>query len=199
MGDAPTAALVVLSGPSGDGKSTVVKALRAEHPEVWLSVSATTRFPRPGETHGVHYRFVSREEFAELVESGGLLEWAEFAGNLYGTPRQPVLDNLAAGRPVVLEIDLQGARQVRALMPGAKLVFLAPPSWDELVRRLTGRGTEDAAVVERRLAVAREELAAEPEFDVTLVNTSVPEVVGQLVALAVAPAADLAGRSEDAS
>jgi guanylate kinase len=199
MGDAPTAALVVLSGPSGVGKSTVVKALRAEHPEVWLSVSATTRFPRPGETHGVHYRFVSREEFAELVESGGLLEWAEFAGNLYGTPRQPVLDNLAAGRPVVLEIDLQGARQVRALMPGAKLVFLAPPSWDELVRRLTGRGTEDAAVVERRLAVAREELAAEPEFDVTLVNTSVPEVVGQLVALAVAPAADLAGRSEDAS
>jgi guanylate kinase len=199
MGDAPAAALVVLSGPSGVGKSTVVKALRAEHPEVWLSVSATTRFPRPGETHGVHYRFVSREEFAELVESGGLLEWAEFAGNLYGTPRQPVLDHLAAGRPVVLEIDLQGARQVRALMPGAKLVFLAPPSWDELVRRLTGRGTEDAAVVEKRLAVARDELAAEPEFDVTLVNTSVPDVVGQLVALAVAPAADLAGRSEDAS
>jgi len=198
MGAAPAAALVVLSGPSGVGKSTVVKALRAEHPEVWLSVSATTRFPRPGETHGVHYRFVSREEFAELVESGGLLEWAEFAGNLYGTPRQPVLDHLAAGRPVVLEIDLQGARQVRAVMPGAKLVFLAPPSWDELVRRLTGRGTEDAAVVEKRLAVARDELAAEPEFDVTLVNTSVPEVVGQLVALAVAPAADLAGRSEDA-
>jgi guanylate kinase len=142
---------------------------------------------------------VSRERFDELVAEGGLLEWAEFAGNRYGTPRAPVDEHLAAGRPVLLEIDLQGARQVRALMPGAKLVFLAPPSWDELVRRLTGRGTEDAAVVEKRLAVARDELAAEPEFDVTLVNTSVPDVVGQLVALAVAPAADLAGRSEDAS
>jgi guanylate kinase len=179
--------LVVLSGPSGVGKSTVVKALRAEHPEVWLSVSATTRFPRPGEVDGVHYRFVTRDQFAELVDGGGLLEWAEFAGNLYGTPRQPVLDHLAAGRPVILEIDLQGARQVRAAMPEAQLVFLAPPSWDELVRRLTRRGTERPDVVERRLAVAREELAAEPEFDVTMVNTSVPEVVSRLVALALAP------------
>jgi guanylate kinase len=187
MGDAPAAALVVLSGPSGVGKSTVVKALRAEHPEVWLSVSATTRFPRPGETHGVHYRFVSREEFAELVESGGLLEWAEFAGNLYGTPRQPVLDHLAAGRPVVLEIDLQGARQVRALMPGAKLVFLAPPSWDELVRRLTGRGTEDDTVVENRLAVARDELAAEPEFDVVIVNREIHAAAEELVTLMTGP------------
>ena len=189
----------MLSGPSGVGKSTVVKALRAEHPEVWLSVSATTRFPRPGEVDRVHYRFVSRERFQELVDEGGLLEWAEFAGNLYGTPRQPVLDHLADGRPVILEIDLQGARQVRQAMPGATLVFLAPPSWDELVSRLTGRGTEPADVVERRLAVARDELAAEPEFDVTLVNTSVPEVVAQLVALAVAPEADADRRSESAS
>ena len=147
----------------------------------------------------MHYRFVSRERFQELVDEGGLLEWAEFAGNLYGTPRQPVLDHLADGRPVILEIDLQGARQVRQAMPGATLVFLAPPSWDELVRRLTGRGTEPADVIERRLAVAREELAAEPEFDVTLVNTSVPEVVAQLVALAVAPGADADRRSESAS
>jgi guanylate kinase len=176
-----------------------VKALRTSHPEVWLSVSATTRFPRPGEVDGVHYRFVTRDEFRELVDGGGLLEWAEFAGNLYGTPRQPVLDHLAAGGSVILEIDLQGARQVRAAMPDSTLVFLAPPSWDELVRRLTGRGTEPAEVVERRLAVAREELAAEPEFDVTLVNTSVPDVVDQLVALAVAPAADAGHRSEDAS
>lgn len=154
---------------------------------MWLSVSATTRFPRPGEVDGVHYHFVTRERFQELVEAGGLLEWAEFAGNLYGTPRQPVLEHLEDGRPVVLEIDLQGARQVRAAMPEARLVFLAPPSWDELVRRLTGRGTEPPEVVERRLQVAKEELAAEPEFDVTLVNTSVRDVVDSLLALTQSP------------
>ena len=183
-----TTALLVLSGPSGVGKSTVVRALRDQHPEVWLSVSATTRFPRPGEVDGVHYRFLTRLAFEALVAEGGLLEWAEFAGNLYGTPRQPVLDQLAQGRPVLLEIELKGARQVRAAMPEARLVFLAPPSWDELVRRLTGRGTEVGDVVERRLAAAREELAAEGEFDVTLVNSDVPAVVAQLVALAIAPA-----------
>ena len=146
-------------------------------------MSATTRFPRPGESDGVHYRFVTREQFEELVAEGGLLEWAEFAGNLYGTPRQPVLDHLADGRPVLLEIDLQGARQVRAAMPDAHLVFLTPPSWDELVRRLSGRGTEPREVVNRRLDVAREELAAEGEFDETLVNTSVRDVVERLIAL----------------
>ncbi|MEO7980910.1 MAG: guanylate kinase [Sporichthyaceae bacterium] len=182
----PGPRLVVLSGPSGVGKSTVVKALRDQHPDVWLSVSATTRFPRPGEVDGVHYRFVSREQFQELVDGGGLLEWAEFAGNLYGTPRQPVLDHLADGRPVILEIEIQGARQVRERMQQALLVFLAPPTWDELVRRLTGRGTEPPDVVEKRLALARDELAAEPEFDVTLVNTDVEEVAARLVALAVA-------------
>ena len=130
-----------------------------------MSVSATTRFPRPGEVDGVHYRFVSREQFQELVDDGGLLEHAEFAGNRYGTPRQPVLDHLATGHPVILEIEIQGARQVRAQLPEALLVFLAPPTWDELVRRLTGRGTELPEVVEQRLALAREELAAlEREF-----------------------------------
>ena len=178
-----TAPLLVLSGPSGVGKSTVVRQLRAAHPEVWLSVSATTRFPRPGEVDGVHYRFVSQEQFDQLASSGGLLEWAEFAGNRYGTPREPVLERLAAGQPVLLEIDLQGARQVRASMPEAILVFLAPPSWDELVRRLTGRGTESAEVVEQRLTTAREELSAEDEFDHTLVNTSVEDVVARLLAL----------------
>jgi guanylate kinase len=178
-----TAPLLVLSGPSGVGKSTVVRELRARHPEVWLSVSATTRFPRPGEVDGVHYRFVSQEQFDELVTSGGLLEWAQFAGNRYGTPREPVLERLAAGHPVLLEIDLQGARQVRASMPEATLVFLAPPSWDELVRRLTGRGTESPDVVEQRLTTARDELAAEGEFDLTLVNTSVEDVVARLLTL----------------
>ncbi len=175
--------LTVLSGPSGVGKSTVVRELRRTHPEIWLSVSATTRFPRPGEVDGVHYRFVSGEEFDGLVADGALLEWAEFAGNRYGTPRGPVQERLAAGTPVLLEIDLQGARQVRERMREAQLVFLAPPSWDELVRRLTGRGTEPPEVIERRLEAARVELAAEREFDVTLVNTSVGEVCDRLVAL----------------
>ncbi|MEE1929042.1 guanylate kinase [Streptomyces sp. TRM 70351] len=175
--------LTVLSGPSGVGKSTVVAHLRKAHPEVWLSVSATTRRPRPGERHGVHYFFVDDEEFDKLVANGELLEWAEFAGNRYGTPRRAVLEKLEAGEPVLLEIDLQGARLVRASMPEAQLVFLAPPGWDELVRRLTGRGTEAPEVIERRLAAARTELAAESEFDTTLVNTSVEDVAAELLAL----------------
>jgi guanylate kinase len=175
--------LTVLSGPSGVGKSTVVAHLRKEHPEIWLSVSATTRKPRPGERHGVQYFFVGDDEFDKLVANGEFLEWAEFAGNRYGTPRGAVLERLEAGEPVLLEIDLQGARLVRQSMPDARLIFLAPPSWDELVRRLTGRGTEAGEVVERRLAAARVELAAESEFDHTLVNTSVEDVARELLAL----------------
>ncbi|NGO78636.1 guanylate kinase [Streptomyces sp. YC504] len=175
--------LTVLSGPSGVGKSTVVAHMRKEHPEVWLSVSATTRKPRPGERHGVQYFFVTDEEMDKLIANGELLEWAEFAGNRYGTPRAAVHERLEAGEPVLLEIDLQGARLVRESMPEAQLVFLAPPSWDELVRRLTGRGTEAPEVIERRLAAARIELAAESEFDTTLVNTSVEDVARELLAL----------------
>jgi guanylate kinase len=175
--------LTVLSGPSGVGKSTVVEWLRSNHPGIWLSVSATTRAPRPGEVDGVHYFFVDDAEFDRLVAADELLEWAEFAGNRYGTPRRAVFDRLAEGTPVLLEIDLQGAWQVRASVPDARLVFLTPPSWEELVRRLTARGTESSAVRERRLAVAREELSHEPEFDVTLVNTDVRSVCEDLVAL----------------
>jgi guanylate kinase len=182
--------LTVLSGPSGVGKSTVVQAIRRHCPYIWLSVSVTTRKPRPGEVQGREYLFVGEPEFEDMVASGQLLEWARFAGNYYGTPRGPVAQRLAAGLPGLLEVDVVGARQVRAAVPGALLVFLAPPSWEELVRRLTGRETEPAHVIEQRLEAARSELRAESEFDVTLVNTSVRDVCTQLVALMTASPAD---------
>lgn len=148
-----------------------------------MSVSVTTRPPRPGEADGREYHFVSDAEFDRLAARGELLEWAQFAGNRYGTPRAPVMRRLAEGVPALLEIDLAGARQVRRAIPAALLIFLAPPSWDELVRRLTRRGTEPAEVISRRLAAARAEMAAGSEFDVTLVNTSVEDVRRQLVTL----------------
>ncbi len=182
------AALVVVSGPSGVGKSTVVREVLAVDPSIWLSVSVTTRARRPGEVDGTDYSFVTAQAFDELVATDGLLEWAEFAGNRYGTPRRPVEERLAAGRTVLLEIELQGARQVRAAMPGARLVFLAPPSWEVLTGRLTGRGTEDPAAVARRLEVARTELAAADEFDTVLVNADVQECAAALLAWVADPA-----------
>jgi guanylate kinase len=178
--------LTVLSGPSGVGKSTVVARLRQEQPQIWQSVSVTTRPPRSGETHGREYYFVSERDFDAMVADGKLLEWAQFAGNKYGTPRAPVEERLQAGSATLLEIDVEGARQVRTALPGTLLVFLAPPSWDELVRRLTGRETEPADVIARRLEAARAELEAGSEFDITLVNTAVDDVCRQLVALMTA-------------
>jgi guanylate kinase len=175
--------LTVLSGPSGVGKRTVITALRRDHPEVWVSVSCTTRPPRPGETDGLDYHFVDRGRFAELVEAGELLEHAEFAGNCYGTPRRAVLEHLAAGVPTILEIELAGARQVRESMPGARFVFLAPPSLDVLIQRLEGRGTESAEAIAARLEHAQAELAAETEFDETIVNNDVEQAARQLAAL----------------
>ena len=193
MTDGGTAAgrsrLIVLAGPTAVGKGTVAAAVRETHPEVWISVSATTRAPRPGEENGVHYWFVSDEEFDAMVERGDLLEWAVVhKAARYGTPRGPVELALASGRPAMLEIDLQGARQVRETMPEALFVFLKPPSWEELVRRLVGRGTETEAERERRLETARPELAAESEFDRSIVNHEVHAAAEQLVALMVGPA-----------
>jgi len=177
--------LIVLSGPSGVGKSTVLAALREANPQLWISVSATTRPPRPGEVDGVQYFFLDDASFDTWVAQGRFLEWATFAGHRYGTPQEQVQAHLEAGRSVLVEIDLQGARQVRVARPDALMVFLAPPSWEELERRLIGRGTESDQTVAARLAAAREELAAAGEFDLVLVNSSVEEVVARLVALGV--------------
>jgi guanylate kinase len=166
------------------GKGTVVASLARQHPEIFVSVSVTTRPPRPGEIDGVHYHFVDDEEFDALIAQGALLEWATVHGvHRYGTPRAPVLQALAAGRPALLEIDLQGARQVRESWPDARFVFLAPPSWKELIRRQVGRGTESAAQRERRLETARAEMAAQSEFDFVVVNREIGQAVDDLVAL----------------
>ncbi len=176
--------VTVISGPTAVGKGTVVQALKARHPEVWVSVSATTRAPRPSEVDGRHYHFVSSNDFDALIASDGLLEWAVVHGrDRYGTPAAPVRAAVERGERVILEIDLQGARQIRQRLPQARSVFIAPPNWDELVNRLVGRGTETAEQRERRLLTARTELAAAEEFDHIVVNDDLERAVDDLVSL----------------
>lgn len=176
--------LIVLAGPAGVGKGTVAQEILKRHPGVHLSVSATTRDPRPGEVDGEHYFFVSHDQFDVLISGNQLLEWATVHGiNRYGTPRASVESALHSGHPVLLEIDIQGARQVKAAMPEARLVFILPPSWDELVRRLVTRGTESEEDQARRLATAQTELSAQHEFDVRVVNDEVEQCVELVVEL----------------
>ncbi len=184
--------LTVLSGPSGVGKSSVVAELRRRLPEVFVSVSVTTRPGRPGERDGEHYYFVDRPTFERMAAAGELLEHAEYAGNSYGTPREPVCRALQAGRPALLEIEVQGARQVRAAMPDALLVMLVPPSWEDLATRLGRRGSEGDEVLAHRLQVARTELDAAGEFDVTVVNDDVRRAAGELLTLMVGAGQGLA-------
>ncbi|WP_102141051.1 guanylate kinase [Mycobacterium hubeiense] len=187
-GEGPDSArVVVLSGPSAVGKSTVVRCLRERVPDLHFSVSVTTRAPRPGEVDGVDYSFVTPERFQQLIDEGALLEWAEIHGGLHrsGTPAQPVREAAKAGHPVLIEVDLAGARAVKKAMPEAITVFLAPPSWEELESRLVGRGTESPEVRARRLATARAELAAQADFDVVVVNSQLESACAELVSLLV--------------
>lgn len=181
--------LIVVAGPSGVGKTSVLAELRRRYPDFYFSVSVTTRPPRPGEVDGAHYHFVDNLTFDKLVADNQLLEHAEYAGNRYGTPRRPVEQALDLGKPALLEIEVQGARQVRKAWPSAFMVMIQPPSWEVLVARLTGRGTENPEVVERRLAAAKDELSASDEFDAVVVNADVRAAAQELLTLIAEPRA----------
>jgi guanylate kinase len=172
--------VVVFTGPSGVGKGTLLRSLLVGHPEIQVSVSATTRSPRSGEIEGQHYYFVTREVFEALVTGGELLEWAEFAGNCYGTPRQPVLESVEQGQLVILEIELEGARQVRQTFPEALQIFVMPPSLAQLEQRIRGRGQDSEEAIVRRMARACEEMAAASEFDICIVNDELEKALVSL-------------------
>ena len=174
--------LFVISGPSGTGKGTLVKRLLERIPDAWVSVSATTRSPRPGEIDGVHYFFLNDKRFDDLIVGNGFLEWADVHGKRYGTLKRTVLEHMRAGQQVILEIDVQGAFQVREIIPEAVLVFIEPPSLEELRRRLVGRGTEDAEAIDRRMKTAELELAHKMEYDKQLVNDDLETATEELVA-----------------
>lgn len=172
--------LVVLTGPSGVGKGTLLQSLLLQHPDISVSVSATTRSPRQGEVEGQHYYFVTPEKFQAMIAAGEFFEWAQFAGNFYGTPRAPVIQRMEQGQRVILEIELAGARQVRQTAPDAFQIFILPPSVDELERRIRDRGQDNDAAIARRLAQAKVELAAADEFDLQIVNDDLPEALAAL-------------------
>ncbi|MGF1499973.1 MAG: guanylate kinase [Elainellaceae cyanobacterium] len=179
--------LIVLTGPSGVGKGTLLRRLLQRHPSLNLSISATTRPPRPGEVHGRHYYFVSRETFEQMLLHDDLLEWAEFAGNYYGTPRRPVEQKIAAGERVVLEIELIGARKIRRVFPSAFQIFVLPPSLEELERRLRERGHDAEEAIARRLARAQTEITAANEFDLQVVNDDLENALDQIQAALFSP------------
>lgn len=178
--------LFVVTGPSGAGKGTVLKKVMAATDHLYFSISATTRAPRPGEIHGVHYHFITRESFAQLIREERLLEHAEYVGNFYGTPLDPVLEHLAQGDDVILEIEIQGAKQVKARYPEAALVFIAPPSFDELERRLRGRGTETEETILRRMDTARRECAHMDAFQYIVLNDTPENGAYELISIITA-------------
>ncbi len=178
--------LFIISGPSGVGKSTVLKALFREHPDLYFSVSATTRAPREGEIDGVHYRFIKSEQFLQMVQENEFLEYAEYVGSFYGTPRGPVEDAMAQGRDAFLDIEIQGAQQVYEKRPDAVRIFIAPNSWAELERRLTERGTDSAEKIQKRLLRAKVELQAAENYDYLVVNDTVEQAVREMEAIFLA-------------
>ena len=176
----------IISGPSGVGKGSVLKVLLERRKDVYVSVSATTRAPRAGEADGVHYHFLTRERFQEWIDAGDFLEHAQFVGNFYGTPRRYVDEAMDQGRDVLLDIEIQGAEQIHQKRPEAVRIYIAPPSWEELERRLTGRGTEDGEKIRSRLARGREEFAAARDFDYLVINDTVDHAVAEIRAIMTA-------------